>query len=64
MMYVKNGGKLGRSKRPTEPEKEFLNKSDSKEIQNHLVRDLSIREISKIVGCSTNKVMKVKKLVY
>ena len=63
MMYVKNGGKLGRPKGSTESEKEFLNKPDSKEIQNHLERDLSIREISKIVGCSTNKVMKVKKMV-
>ncbi len=63
MMYVKNGGKLGRPKGSTETEKEFLNKPDSKEIQNHLERDLSIREISKIVGCSTNKVMKVKKMV-
>ncbi len=63
MMYVKNGGKLGRPKGSTESEKEFLNKPDSKEIQNHLERDLSIREISKIVGCSTYKVMKVKKMV-
>jgi len=63
MMYLKNGGKLGRPKGSTESEKEFLNKPDSKEIQNHLERDLSIREISKIVGCSTNKVMKVKKMV-
>jgi len=63
MMYLKNGGKLGRPKGSTETEKEFLNKPDSKEIQNHLERDLSIREIAKIVGCSTNKVMKVKKIV-
>jgi len=63
MMYVKNGGKLGRPKGSTESEKEFLNKPGSKEIRNHLERDLSIREISKIVGCSTNKVMKVKKMV-
>ncbi len=63
MMYVKNGGKLGRPKGSIESEKEFLNKPDSKEIQNHLERELSIREISKIVGCSTNKVMKVKKMV-
>jgi len=61
MMYVKNGGKLGRPKGSIETEKEFLNKEDSKEIQKHLERDLSIREIAKIVGCSTNKVMKVKK---
>ena len=64
MMYLKNGGKLGRPKGSTESEKEFLNKPDSKEIRNHLERDLSIREISKIVGCSTNKVMKVKKMIY
>ncbi len=64
MMYVKNGGKLGRPKGSTESEKEFLNKPDSKEIQKNLERDLSIREIAKIVGCSTYKVMKVKKLVF
>ncbi len=64
MMYVKNGGKLGRPKGSIETEKEFLNKPDSKEIKNHLERELSIREISKIVGCSTNKVMKVKKMVF
>jgi len=63
MMYVKNGGKLGRPKGSTESEREFLDKDDSKEIQKHLERDLSIREIAKIVGCSTNKVMKVKKVV-
>lgn len=63
MMYLKNGGKLGRPKGSTESEKEFLNKPVSKEILNHLERDLSIREISKIVGCSTNKVMKVKKMI-
>jgi len=64
MMYVKNGGKLGRPKGSTETEKEFLNRPDSKEIQKHLGRDLSIREIAKIVGCSTYKVGKVKKLVF
>lgn len=63
MIYVKNGGKLGRPKGSTESDKEFLGKPDSKEIVTHLERDLSIREISKIVGCSTNKVMKVKKVV-
>ena len=63
MMYVKNGGKLGRPKGSTETEKEFLNKPDSQEILRHLERDLSIREIAKIVGCSTYKVMKVKKMV-
>jgi DNA invertase Pin-like site-specific DNA recombinase len=63
MMYVKNGGKLGRPKGSTETEKEFLNKPDSKEIQKLLERDLSIREIAKIVGCSTYKVGKVKNIV-
>lgn len=63
MMYVKNGGKLGRPMGSTESEKEFLNKPDSKEIQKHLERDLSIREIAKIVDCSTNKVMKVKGII-
>jgi len=63
MMYVKNGGKLGRPKGSTETEKEFLNKPDSQEIQKLLERDLSIREIAKIVGCSTYKVGKVKRFI-
>ena len=63
LMYVKNGGKLGRPKGSTESERAFLNKPDSKDIQKHLERDLSIREIAKIVGCSTYKVMKVKNIV-
>jgi len=62
MMYLKNGGKFERPKGSTESEKEFLNKPDSKVIRNHLERDHSIREISNIVGCSTNKVINVKKM--
>jgi len=56
---IKNRGNLGRLKVPPKTEKKILNKPDSKEIQNHLERALSIREISKIVGCSTNKVKKL-----
>lgn len=63
MMYVKNGGKLGRPKGTTESEKEFMDKPTSKKIQSYLEDGLSIRDVSKVVGCSTSTVQKVKNLI-
>lgn len=63
MMYVKNGGKLGRPKGSTESEKDFMDKSTSKKIKDYLEDGLTIRDISKVVGCSTSTVQKVKNLV-
>lgn len=60
VMYVRNGGKLGRPKGSTENEREFLNKPQSKEIQKYLGMNLSYREISRLVECSVNTVQKVK----
>lgn len=63
MMYLKNGGTLGRPKGTKETPKEFLSKPKSKEIQKYLEKGMSVRETSKLVGCSTKSVMKVKKLL-
>ena len=61
MMYVKNGGKLGRPKGTTENKNDFLNKPKSKEIRKYLDMGMSVRETSRLVDCSTTSVMKVKK---
>lgn len=63
LMYLKNGGKLGRKKGTKENQKTFLNKPKSKEIRKYLNMDMSIRETSRLVGCSTSTVVKVKKLM-
>ena len=61
MMYLKNGGKLGRPKGTTENKNDFLNKPKSKEIRKYLDMGMSVRETSRLVDCSTTSVMKVKK---
>lgn len=63
MMYVKNGGVLGRPEGTTETKHTFLNKPKSKEIRKYLEKGMSVRETSRLVGCSTKSVMKVKKLL-
>jgi DNA invertase Pin-like site-specific DNA recombinase len=62
VMYVKNGGKLGRPDGTRENRRTFLNKSKSKEIQKYLEKGYSYREISMIVGVSTTTVGKVKRM--
>lgn len=59
VMYVRNGGKLGRPDGTKENRRTFLNKPKSKEILKYLEMDLSYREISRLVGCSVNTVGKV-----
>lgn len=61
MMYLKNGGKLGRPKGTSENKNDFLNKPKSKEIRKYLDMGMSVRETSRLVECSTTSVMKVKK---
>lgn len=60
MIYVHQGGKLGRPKGTNESEKDFLDKDNSKQISKYLQKGLTIREIAKVVGVSTTTVMKVK----
>jgi DNA invertase Pin-like site-specific DNA recombinase len=63
VMYVRNGGRLGRPNGTMENGKKFLNKPKSVEIRKYLDKGLSYREISRLVGCSVNTVGKVKELV-
>lgn len=63
LMYVRNGGKLGRKKGTEENTNAFLNKAKNKEIQKYLGKGMSIRETAKLVGCSTTTVNKVRKIL-
>lgn len=60
IVYLQQGGRLGRPKGTNESEKQFLDKSASKQISKYLRKGLTIREIAKVVGVSTTTVMKVK----
>lgn len=60
MVYVQQGGKLGRPKGTKENEKDFLDKQTSRQIAKYIDKGLTIREIAKVVGVSTTTVMKVK----
>ncbi len=60
MVYLQQGGKLGRPKGTNESEKDFLDKATSKQITKYLQKGLTIREIAKVVGVSTTTVVKVK----
>jgi len=61
-VYVQNGGILGRPSGSFETEKEFLEKPQTKEIIKFLKKNLTIREISKIVGCSNKTIVKTKQV--
>jgi len=63
LIYVQNGGKLGRPNGTQENDNKFLNKETSKQIIKSLNKGLTVRETSKIVNVSTKTVMKVKNLV-
>jgi DNA invertase Pin-like site-specific DNA recombinase len=61
MVYVQNGGLLGRPIGSVESDRDFLQKEQSQKIIKNLKKGLTIREISKIVDCSTKTVVKVKR---
>ena len=63
MVYVQNGGKLGRPSGSSENDKLFLEKPASQQIIKGLKKGLTIREIGKISNSSTKTVMKVKKIL-
>lgn len=60
LVYVQQGGKLGRPAGSTENTKEFLVKDKTQQIIKGLNKGLTIREIGKIANASTRTVMKVK----
>jgi DNA invertase Pin-like site-specific DNA recombinase len=62
MVYLQNGGILGRPKGSNETELEFLKKKISTNVIKSLQKGLTIREASKVNVVSTRTVMKVKKL--
>ena len=63
MIYLQNGGTLGRPKNTTESNCTFLSKPKSKKIIHYLDMGLSIREVAKQVNVSPKTIMKVKKLM-
>ena len=63
LVYVQNGGALGRPTGSNESELKFLQKESSQSIIKNLKKGLTIRETSKVAGVSTKTVMKVKALI-
>lgn len=62
MVYVQNGGILGRPVGTNEGDLVFINKPNNKKILEYLRKKRTVREISKILNVSTSTVMKVKKI--
>jgi len=62
MIFVQNGGILGRPKGSTQNDNEFLSKRSSIVTLNCLKKGMTIRETSKIAEVSIATVMKVKNL--
>lgn len=63
IIYVRNGGKLGRRKGTEESSSTVLNKPLSQEILKHLQDGLSFRKTANIVGCSPTTVQKVYRVI-
>ena len=63
MVYVQNGGKLGRPPKSIESQQTFLKKAKSQRIIKGLNKGLTIREVSKVCSASTKTVMKTKSLL-
>jgi len=63
LVYVQNGGTLGRPSGSNESELKFLQKESSQLIIKNLKKGMTIREISKVTEVSTKTVMKVKALI-
>lgn len=62
MVYVQNGGVLGRPVGTNEGDSNFINKPKNKKALEYLKKGRTIREIGKILEMSTKIVMKVKKV--
>lgn len=62
MVFVQNGGKLGRPKGSNENNNTFLEKKSSVIALNYLNKGFTIRETSKLANISIATVMKIKKL--
>ncbi|MBC8052177.1 MAG: recombinase family protein [Sphingobacteriaceae bacterium] len=62
IVYVQNGGILGRPSGTNESENEFLRKEKSQQIIKGIRKGLTIREISAVTRTSTRTVQKLKTL--
>ena len=62
MVYVQNGGVLGRPVGTNEGDSNFINKPKNKKALEYLKKGRTLREIGKLLEMSTKTVMKVKKV--
>lgn len=62
LIYIQNGGIIGRPSGSNESEKEFIEKPKNQEIIKYLRKDRTIREICKILEVSNKTVVKVRKI--
>lgn len=62
LVYLQQGGILGRPKGTEETSQKFINKPKNKKILEYLKKERTLREISTLVGVSTKTVLKVKKI--
>lgn len=62
MVYLQNGGILGRPIGTNEGDSNFINKPKNKKALEYLKKGRTLREIGKILEMSTKTVMKVKKV--
>lgn len=62
MVYVQNGGILGRPINTNESDATFLNKPKNKKALEYLKKGRTLREIGKLLEMSTKTIQKVKKI--
>jgi len=62
LVYVQNGGRLGRPNGSNESEKRFKEKAKTQQIVKLLEKGRTVREIAAIAGCSSKTVLKAKQL--
>ncbi len=62
VIFLKNGGVLGRPVGTNEPEKDFIKKKKSVNIIRSLKKGMSIRETAKVNSTSTRTVLKTKRI--
>ena len=61
MVFVQNGGVLGRPVGSNLPNQDFIKKPSSKKVLDYLQKGMSVREVAKLAEVSPATVMKVKK---
>lgn len=61
-VYIQNGGIIGRPKGTEQSESDFLRKDKIQKILKALKKGLTVRETAKVVGASSQTVLKAKKI--